>query len=449
MTQTTKTINAPKRDAALDATRTVAILLMIACHVARLIPKSFYRLLGYPQTENHHFIGLKNTFNRANADEKRNLNIEEFSSLFPQEDPDVLAAIFSDVDTNNSGYVLYSELYNAMTTFLLRPTWLQFSLDIEPLCQALFLGMVGVSLVYSMRIAARKGEVSWGGRQFRRAIELYLIGMIFFLCQYGWQFPWLFIGHGILLTISIAILFWLPLVRRDIGLYVSMVIGSLLAIIAIILDLNNNQFELLNAGNGPVFPHIILTSFGVICAYILLDGGKTHKAIFLLAITGCVIYSFFHGNFMELFDYPFGRKDFKVSYQLAGTGPEQIWKLIAGGELPIKPKEYYNYRPGLAPMLMALCTGIYLLFKLLGPITQKLTPLWSIGRHSLGVYILHLILVALTTIVFGSQKPFETSLEVNLCFWVITLICYGYAFWKERKKKKPMTSSIDLSKKTN
>ena len=427
------TINAPSRDAALDATRTIAILLMIACHVARLIPKSFYQL---KHSSEYQFIGLKKVFFAADQNGTKSLNKRELTSVLEQSSPEEVQAIFSALNKNGDSSISYSEFYHGMEKLPLRPFWQQFSLDIEPLCQGLFLSMVGVSLVYSMRIAKKKGEAKWGGRQFRRAIELYLIGMLFFLVQFGWQWPWTLIGNGILLTISFSILFWLPLVRMDIGLRMSVIILSILMAIDFGLDSQQQHIALLNGGNGPIFSHLLMSSFGVVCAYVLLDGGKKIKGVFLAAMAGCVIYSLTQQSFMALFDYPIGRQDFKVTYEQAGNGLEQIWKLLTGGELVTKEKEYYNYRPAVAPMLMALCTGIYLIFKIIGPLTQKLNKIWIVGKHSLGVYILHLILIALTTVVLGSQKPFETKLEINGYFWLVTFICYGYAFYKSHRAKK-------------
>ena len=118
--------------------------------------------------------------------------------------------------------------------------------------------------------------------------------------------------------------------------------------------------------------------------------------------------------------------------ELFVNGFEQVWGMIQGKNLKTSVKEYYNYTATSIPLLMSMCTGVYLFFRALGPWTAKLSPLWSIGRHSLGVYILHLILIALCTLVFGSMRPFENAFEINSAFLVIVLICYGYAFIKER-----------------
>jgi uncharacterized membrane protein YeiB len=151
------------------------------------------------------------------------------------------------------------------------------------------------------------------------------------------------------------------------------------------------------------------------------------------------IISLYQMDFIQYFIYPedlsapYGRRDFKATYQVFGSnGIEQIWGIINGETLKISVKEYYNYTATSLPLLMSLCTGIYLFFRALGTFTEKLSPLWSVGRHSLGVYILHLILVALCTVIFGSMRPFESALEINVALSVILIICYGYAFLKER-----------------
>jgi hypothetical protein len=338
---------APSRDSALDATRTVAIWLMIICHVARLIPKKF------------------------------------------------------------------------------RPSLFDSALRIEPLCQALFMAMVGVSLVYSMRIAAARGAPSWGKRQIRRALELYGIGFLFFFLQYGWQWPWLFIGHGILLAIASAILFLVPLVRRDPGLPAALALTLGLTGAFYGCDLLSWQIPFLITGHGSFLPHVVLAAFGVFAAYLLLDAGPRVRGL---------VVSFLHLPWRELFWYPFGRVKFIVLLHGSGNGLEQVWSLLTEDEQALRRHRFYHYRAFLAPLLMSLCAGIYLFFRLWGTWADRLRPLWIVGRHSLDVYILHLVLVAGVTVVSGRPRPFRDGLSVTLCFLLITLVCYGYAYWKERRR---------------
>ena len=313
---------------------------------------------------------------------------------------------------------------------------MDFSLDIEPLCQALFMTMVGVSMLYSLSLT-RKPE-HWNRNQLRRAGELYAIGFVFFIVQYGVQWPWSFIGHGILISISSAIVLSIPLVRKVHYAYLTF-IGLWTTLLTLnILDI---RVGFINAGNGPFMPHVILTVFGVIAGGILMNGTRKHQKWFVGAMGLIFIVSLTQLDFLQYFTYPedpsapYGRRDYKATYKVLGSnGLEQIWGLIQGEKLRTSVKTYYNYTATSIPLLMSLCTGVYLFFRALGPLTERLSPVWSIGRHSLGVYILHLILVALCTVIFGSIRPFESALEINFALAVIVAICYGYALFNERSR---------------
>ena len=426
------------RDHALDATRTFAIWMMVACHVARLINKKGFQ---FGQTTETH-SNLRRTFARLDTDSSKSLSQDEFGALFPNESPETIKSLFSTCDTSQSALLTYKEFYYGADKVQIRPEWMQFSLDIEPLCQALFMSMVGISLLYSLDYTLKKHGQNplgntWRNKQLRRAAELYGIGLVFFIFQYGIQWPWMFIGHGILLSISSAIVLCLPLVRRPKWTYVTM-IG--LWGFAYILNVNDIKIGYINAGNGPFLPHVLLSVFGLIAGGVLMSTHQRTKIVFLGTMAAFAIISLFFMDFMAYFDYPtplsepYGRRDYAATYQSSGSnGLEQIWTMIQGGTLKPSAKEYYNYTATSVPILMAMCTSIYVFFRMLGPLTAKLSPLWVVGRHSLGVYILHLILIALTTVLFGAMRPFDNSMEIHLCFFVVLLICYGYSFQKERR----------------
>ena len=155
----------------------------------------------------------------------------------------------------------------------------------------------------------------------------------------------------------------------------------------------------------------------------------------LFAITSLSLHSF-----VDLFDYPFGRKEFSLVYDKFASGPHQVLAVINDTPTKSITRYFYNYRIGLAPMLMAMCTAIYLFFALLSPLTRKISWLWLVGKESLGVYVLHLVVIALITLVRGKVKSFDSASEINLCFVAVTLLCYSYAWWKQRPKTK---TSVD------
>ena len=419
------------RDHALDATRTFAIWLMISCHVARLINKTGFQFSGTPNV----FSNLSSQFSESDIDSSASLSYEEFAAIFPGSSTETLSKLFKKADTSESGYLTFREFYYGADNILIRPGWMEFSLDIEPLCQALFMSMVGVSLLYSLQVTAKPEQ--WNRRQIRRAGELYLVGFVFFIFQYGIQWPWMFIGHGILLSIASAILLCIPLVRNKKAPYITM---ALLWTGTLLLNIYDIKIGFINAGNGPFLPHALLSVFGLIAGGVLFSESKKNNTIYLVVMGLFVAISLYCLDFMDYFSYPdplslpYGRRDFSATYHLAGgDGISQIWTLLSGGATEKSNHEYYNYTATSVPILMALCTGIYMVFHSLGTITKKLAPLWLVGRHSLGIYILHLILIALTTVIFGSQRPFKSGIEVQLCFLIIVLICYGYAYRKEKQ----------------
>ena len=418
------------RDHALDATRTFAIWFMILCHVARLIYKRGYQFALNEDI----FPRMRPIFSKADVDGSNALNREEFSTIFHNSSESTISTIFNSCDANQDRLLSFKELIVENMRIPLRPSYMEFSLDIEPLCQALFMTMVGVSMLYSLNLT-RKPE-RWNRSQFRRAGELYAIGFVFFIVQYGIQWPWMFVGHGILLSISSAIVLCVPLVRNVRFAYLTF-FGLWTTLLTLnILDI---RIGFINAGNGPFMPHVILAVFGVIAGGVLMKGNRTHQKWFVGIMAGFLLISLLQLDFMQYFIYPedtsapYGRRDYKATYEVLGSnGLEQIWGMIQGEELRSSVKTYYNYTATSIPLLMSLCTGVYLFFRTLGTLTEKMAPLWAIGRHSLGVYILHLILISLCTIVFGSLRPFESALEINMAFVVIVLICYGYAFFKEK-----------------
>ena len=418
------------RDHALDATRTFAIWFMIVCHVARLIYKEGYQLTDSEDI----FARMRPPFKEADLDGTNSLNIEEFSTLFGNTSESVISTLFATYDKNQDLLLSFKELTSGATRVPLRPLYMDFSLDIEPLCQALFMTMVGVSMIYSLKLT-RQPEL-WNGKQLRRAAELYAIGFVFFVVQYGMQWPWMFIGHGILISISSAIVLSLPLVRNIRFAYLTFIGLWTTLLVLNILDI---RIGFINAGNGPFMPHVILSVFGVIAGGILLKDNRRHQKWFIAVMTAFLLISLSQLDFLQYFNYPedtsdpYGRRDYKATYKVFGSnGIEQIWGIIQGEQLKSSVKTYYNYTATSIPLLMSLCTGVYLFFRALGPLTKKLSPVWAIGRHSLGVYMLHLILISLCTVVFGSLRPFENALEINSALAVIVSICYGYALYKER-----------------
>jgi surface polysaccharide O-acyltransferase-like enzyme len=70
---------------------------------------------------------------------------------------------------------------------------------------------------------------------------------------------------------------------------------------------------------------------------------------------------------------------------------------------------------------------------LLRPILKPLQKgLFAMGRHSLGVYILHLSLLAVAVLARG-KHPFPSPWIWLGAYIVLLAVCEFYALWRERK----------------
>ena len=155
--------------------------------------------------------------------------------------------------------------------------------------------MVGLSLLYSLKLTRNKE--GWNIRQYKRAGQLYLIGMTFLYFNTAFKFPWMFIGHGILLSIASAILLRPPIASKDRSLHHA---GASLGN-SVLSQCGEHQIRFINAGNGPFLPHVLFGVFGVICAHTLLEGSKRHKQIFVGTMILFAAISFAHspsGSFL-------------------------------------------------------------------------------------------------------------------------------------------------------
>ena len=242
------------RDHALDATRTVAIWFMIVCHVARLIYKEGYQL----NDSEGIFPRMRPPFKEADLDGTNSLSIEEFSTLFQNSSDGVISTTFKTFDNNQDLLLSFKEITSGTTRVPLRPFYMDFSLDIEPLCQALFMTMVGVSMLYSLKLTRKPDR--WNRSQLRRAGELYAIGFVFF--------------HR---TVRDSITEFCRAWHPHFYFFCDCTVSSACSKRALRLSdfywsvddtanaqhLRHPNLVLSMRGNGPFMPHVILTVFGI------------------------------------------------------------------------------------------------------------------------------------------------------------------------------------------
>jgi uncharacterized membrane protein len=318
-----------------------------------------------------------------------------------------------------------------MIVLEVRPAWCDWILLLEPVIPSLFLLLVGISLTLSQeKFRARLPEGapdgstgSWFLRQARRAAVLWLISMAFYLLEMGPRFPDFFTLSGILATISYAIVITAALLALPRSAW--MLALALAGGAAIFLAVDGTSVFPLNSGDAPLLPLFLFTFAGA-----LWSKARTRfpRPVFWcgLAAAGVAAWLIHRFGLHALFTKPFGRSD--------ATRLVAAPLFLKGGERTIG---YYNLGPWLALCCLALhLAGLSILGLLnrLGPAgVRRLRPLFTFGRHSLEVYVLHLALLAVLVVSFG-PKPLPTPTLGNLTVAGVALCCMAWCWFREKSR---------------
>jgi hypothetical protein len=316
-----------------------------------------------------------------------------------------------------------------------RPDWAVWILLLEPIIPSLFLFLVGVSLTWSLhrflaRGAAHPAEAptpaAWYKRQVRRAAVLWGISAFFYCLEMGPRFPDFLIASGILATIAYAllivgVLLLLPL--RATAIALALAAGTAFFLF---LDLGGRKVFPLNAGNAPFLPLWLFALAGALWGVMNRRAPKALFWIGLAALPLAVLLLSRYG-LDALFTKPFGRSD---------AGRVLAAPLTGGME---RHAGYYNLRPVLALLCLCLHLGPLSLLGLLarlGPAAaRRLSALFTLGRHSLEVYILHLSLLAILVISLGI-RPLKTAAQGHLTLLGVLLVSAIWCLWRDRALRR-------------
>jgi peptidoglycan/LPS O-acetylase OafA/YrhL len=320
-----------------------------------------------------------------------------------------------------------------------RPTWARGVLLFEPLIPSLFLLLVGFSLTRSFDAArAREGREgseatgAWFARQARRAAGLWAISVLFFVAEHGVRLPDALFTGGILSVIAYSILLvgaLLPLPRS--GLFIAAVLLAGCAAFAW-LDATGRAFYPLGTGSAPFLPMMLFALAGAALGRMKTAGQKSGAggypllATGLTGILGIVIGAWLmarHGV-EPLFTKPFGR---------SVGGRELAAPLFTGGAA--LHVGFYNLRPVLA----AACLGLQLAVWSALSVSMRNIPeksarfVLALGRHALGIYVLHLAILAVLVTVLGNQP---LSAKSGTATWLgLILVGQAAAIFLQNKKQ--------------
>ena len=312
-----------------------------------------------------------------------------------------------------------------------RPWWGEPSLVLEPLCQALFLCLVGVSLALSWEAAEARGAGSWPWlrAQLRRAAELFGLSVLFFLLERGLSWPHLLLSTGILFIIAAAIVIFAPLVPRRGALALAVVVTLGLWSLAMALDHRQLWVLGLNAGNGPLLPTAIHAGFGltaVLCWRRFGVRGALGVLVVAALAAAAVLGS--AGSLQAALDSDWSRNSHRLVFRGTGHGLQNAWAMVQGEPLRNLRVSFFHPRPRMIPLVAAMVAGLYLL---LVPARRLLVPVstWGLamGRYALGVYVLHLGLVALPVVVAGRMQAFSESWQSDGYLLLTLALCQVYA----------------------
>ena len=268
---------------------------------------------------------------------------------------------------------------------------------IEPAISAGFLLVVGVSLELSWSragaVQAAGGWRRWYLRLLIRALTLYLVAVVLFVSQYGFELPDALLSPDILSAIAAALVtVGLALRAGSRGLLVHI---ALVFVVVGLLQASGGALSGLNAGPGGALPLIAFTALGVGLARWSAHFDK----LFLISLGVTALASLLHGP-------PVARVESQYS-----TGPVTFWNHSLKGALllaaPLVGTAWLFFRSSTAWRHAALGWVRYL------------------GRHALLAYLTHLVLLE------GSRRSgvFPLSAASATAYLVLLVILVCAVLW--------------------
>ena len=314
--------------------------------------------------------------------------------------------------------------------------WNDLSMLVEPLTAALFLALVGAGLVFSWRNTSADAS-TWSWRMVRKAGGLWLIMLVMFTVEKGPNWPESFTGTGILALIAWTMLLTIPMVtarRPWVPLLGALVVGGA---VLLTIDPMKTPILLLNAGRFPWIPGALFTVCGALAALVLV--GASRRSRVALALVGLVllVVPLLFASFEELYTFPLGR-DHSWTKVWRGDGFEVIGGLLRGDELRWYKARSFNPSREAVPFILGCMAALYLVqIPLRRPLESRVgRAILSIGRHSLGVYVLHLALIAVLVGIFGAGRFLRTPVAAAGTLLGIAAVCYVFSWARDRQARR-------------
>lgn len=318
-----------------------------------------------------------------------------------------------------------------------RGPWCAVALLLDPLIQALFMGLVGASLPWSWSAAQGRGldRPRWLRARARRAGQVYLVGVLLFFFDKGPQLPYLLLAPGILADIALAILLLSPLAAGRFAVPGSLGLAGALYLAQAAMA----RWELfvplppINAGNAAWLPNLPMAALGLAAGRLLHDG--QHRRLMLavspLLLAGLCL-AIRYGP-AALLGYEQGRVTSTVVYQGRGHGAGIALAMLRGEALAGRGVEYFNSTLLAQPFVLSLAVLLFLALRGSRRLWRRAEGwLFLPGRHSLMAYALHLALLGLPVAALGRARPFQAPGQGEVWLLGVVLIVWIVAAATER-----------------
>jgi len=325
-----------------------------------------------------------------------------------------------------------------------RGWWCAPALLLDPLTQALFMGLAGASLAWSWSNAQHRGvdRGPWLRARWRRAFEIYLVGVLIFFFDKGTQLPWLFVAPGILADIALCIVVYAFAAssRRPVLWTVALTLLAYAAMAALQWSGHEIPLPAVNAGNAALLPNVALAGFGLVAGIGLLHRRRGLLAALAVVGLGGAALMLSQHSLPALLGDEVGRTFSTTTYFGRADGLSNTWAMLNGAELVPDDVEYFNPSLTGQPLVLGLLVAIYLGLRLIRPSLSRVThSLLLPGRYSLGAYVFHLALAGLPVIIIGRGKPLRTPLLGNAYMVLVLVGIYAYSWlreWSTRRRAR-------------
>ena len=310
--------------------------------------------------------------------------------------------------------VTFRDVYKQADDASVADQALMFFMKIEPLTSAIFLFLVGFSLVLSWYNRGcpqgLSSGLSWVKAKIPRMLSLYLIAVVMFIVTHGLQWTHLFFSPGILSVIAISAVITSVLVITPnpwLSLLLAIVWGVLLSWY---FDASGLYVAGLNSGAGGVIPLINLALLGALFALVFCRWKL--KGMIIISLIGAVISLLSLGG-----DYPWIMRhtvDFK---QYTVPQNEVLWASLLDllgkykGHINDVNLRFWNHSCVFIFRTMGILGGLICLFIGLGYYLFTSTDsrngvfywLNRLGQRALTLYVFHLIILAIVEL--SGLKP--------------------------------------------